>query len=361
MLLFLLALTVWLAYNMVLPFLDALMIADLAAIILNPVHQKLLTALHGRASLAAFASSLLLTSVAAVIVFLVSWRLIQEFQSTADAVLQWLNSEAFQGFMKKPVAVRMLTFANRYWAELQSLGPDPSTSSARLNEMAIQAATSVVKRVLSQGGYFVENAIRLMMNFLLMIIAFFFIIRDQEPLRKALFRLLPFTRGHEGAVSERIAMITRSTLMGMFLTAVAQGIGAAVGFWICGIPVLLGAVATMFASFVPLMGTGIVWLPTALYLLFTDRVGEAIALTVWWAVVVGFLLDNVLRSFLLGKSGQMSTPLVFFSLIGGIYFFGLMGIIYGPLVLGLLHLLLYLYEIKLAPDLRKPDFDEIIL
>ena len=348
LLLLLLVIALWLAYNMIYPFLDSLIIAGLAVIILNPIHQRVLSMLGGRSSLAAFVTSLLLAAIVAVTGFLVLWKLFQELVSGVQTVVHWLNSDAFQEFMKKPVIVRIVTAVNRYWAEIQTLGAGPKVPNTQIREVVIQAVTSVGKKILNQGSYAVENAAWLLMDFVLMIIAFFFMVRDQERLRGAIFRVLPFTRGHQDTLSERVATITRSALLGIFLTAAAQGAGAAVAFWVCGIPVLLGAMATGIASFIPLIGTGVVWLPATLYLLFTDHIGLAIFLTVWWGIVIAFLLDNVLRSLLVSEGAQMSTPLVFFSIIGGIYFFGLMGVLYGPLVLGALHLLFDLYATTLS-------------
>ncbi len=84
-----------------------------------------------------------------------------------------------------------------------------------------------------------------------MIVSLFFILRDQQELRGALFSVLPFTRGHENEISEEVVKITRSTLLGTFLTAFAHAVAAAVGFWFSGVPVLFGAVAAGFASFIP--------------------------------------------------------------------------------------------------------------
>ena len=97
-------------------------------------------------------------------------------------------------------------------------------------------------------------------------------IRDQREVRRALFSLLPFSRGHEDEICEEVVKVTRSTLLGSFLTAIAQAVGAAVGFWFSGVPVLFGAVATAFASLIPVIGLfGVVWLPATVYLLLTNK------------------------------------------------------------------------------------------
>ena len=184
-------------------------------------------------------------------------------------------------------------------------------------------------------------------------------IRDQREVRRALFSLLPFTRGHEDAICEEVVKVTRSTLLGSFLTAIAQAVGAAVGFWFSGVPVLFGAVATAFASLIPVIGPGVVWLPATVYLLFTNKFGSAVFLSIWWLIVVVFLLDQVLRPILMSGQTRMNTPLVFLSILGGIHFFGLLGVLYGPLVLGAIYILSYLYDLTFAVTVTSPTVETV--
>ncbi len=353
LLLFLLIFGVSTALDMLRPYLDAILIAGLFAVIMNPIYQRLLSLLAGRRSLVALLTSLILTALVVIPCFLVIWRLSQEAAAFSQAVAQWVDSDAFQEFIKKPVIMRVTTGINRYLAEAKELTASQTGQDVRINQMVIDIATSVAKRLVDQGSYIAGHAVSLLANFLLMIFAFFFMIRDQEQLRRSIFRLLPFTRNHEDEICQKIVSLSRSTILGTFLTALAQGLGAAVGFWLAGLPILSGAVAAAFTSLIPVIGTGVVWLPATLYLLFTGNVGSAIFLSVWWLVVVAFLLDYVLRPLLMSGRAEMSMPLVFFFILGGIHLFGLFGVLYGPLILGILYLLVYLYDLTMiAPGPR---------
>jgi len=73
-----------------------------------------------------------------------------------------------------------------------------------------------------------------------------------------------------------------------------------------------------------------------MYLLFTGKVASAFFLTVWWSLVVAFLLDNVLRPLLMSGGTVISVPLILFFILGGVHLFGLPGVPYGPLILGAL-------------------------
>jgi predicted PurR-regulated permease PerM len=355
LLLLVLALGFWVAFGMLKPYLDAILIAGLFAVILNPIYQRLLSLLGGRRSLVAVLTSLILIAVVVIPCFIVIWRLIQEAAAFSHTIVQWLSSESFMEFMKKPIVVRLTADANRYIAEFNKLAMGKTGQGLQINQLAIQIVTYMANLLVGQGSYIAGHAVALLGNFLLMIFAFFFMIRDQEELRCHIFRVLPFTHGHEEEICLKVVSLCRSTFLGIFLTAFAQGMGAAVGFWVTGIPVVFGSVAAAFASLIPIVGTSVVWLPATLYLLFTNHVGAAIFLTIWWAVVVVFLLDDVLRPLVMSGGAEMSMPLVLFFIVGGIRLFGLLGVLYGPLILGALYLLGYLYELTIVSSGTRPS------
>ena len=182
------------------------------------------------------------------------WQLLQETTAMFQALVKWTGTDTFQEFMKKPIVVRLSTSANWYLAEIQRLTGESAAQNVHINQMVVDVVTSIARQVLDNATYIAQHAVSLLGNFFLMIVALFFMIRDQQEVRGALFSLLPFTRGHENEICEEVVKITRSTLLGSFLTAIAQAAGAAVGFWFSGVPVLFGAVATGFASLIPVIG-----------------------------------------------------------------------------------------------------------
>jgi predicted PurR-regulated permease PerM len=98
-------------------------------------------------------------------------------------------------------------------------------------------------------------------------------------------------------------------------------------------PVLWG-LTTALASFVPLIGSNIVWVPICLYLLITGYILKAIILAVFGVFGIG-LVDNVVRPLFIKGRARMSFLLTFFAVFGGIQAFGLIGIIVGPLIMAL--------------------------
>jgi predicted PurR-regulated permease PerM len=133
---------------------------------------------------------------------------------------------------------------------------------------------------------------------------------------------------------ERMHMVVRATVYGVGIVALTEGLLGGLAFWALGLPtpVLWGTVITIMA-FLPVLGASVVWAPAAIMLAMQGAYLKAILLTVWGIVAIGFLVDYVLRTLLIGRGAQLHVLLVFFSVLGGIAAFGLVGIVAGPLIM----------------------------
>lgn len=131
----------------------------------------------------------------------------------------------------------------------------------------------------------------------------------------------------------RVAAETiRANVNGTLIVAAAQGALLGAGFAIVGLPRgWLWSVVGMFSSLVPVVGTSLVWVPAVAYLVWSGAWIRALILAVWCLLMVGFA-DNILRPWILRGSMPMNTLLVVLSIFGGIEYFGLAGIIAGPVV-----------------------------
>jgi predicted PurR-regulated permease PerM len=163
--------------------------------------------------------------------------------------------------------------------------------------------------------------------------AFYFLVLDGREVIRWLTAVSPLRRGQTAQLLEEFRRVSVATLVGTVLAAVFQGIAAGVGYALFGVPhPAFFGLLTALASFVPVVGTLVVWIPAALLLAATGHLGAGLGLAAWCVVaVVG--AEHVGRPLLLGGQGEMHTGLVFLGLLGGIEMFGLLGVLAGPLVI----------------------------
>lgn len=175
------------------------------------------------------------------------------------------------------------------------------------------------------------------------IISMFYFFRDGPQLLARLRFLSPLPGPYQDMLLRRLLSVSRATLRGTLLTALAQGFCGGVTFWIFGIqaPVLWGGVMGVI-SILPLLGPWVVMYPAALVLCLGGQVGQGIAVFLIATLFIG-LLDNLLQPILVGRHAGVPELMVFFSMVGGLGLFGPMGFIVGPVIAALFLVLLELY------------------
>jgi predicted PurR-regulated permease PerM len=179
---------------------------------------------------------------------------------------------------------------------------------------------------------------------LIMLAAFYFLLVDGRSLIRLLGRVSPLQAVQTEELLQEFANVSSATLVGAALTALVQAVLATIGFTIARVPhaVFLGIVV-LVASFVPVIGTAIVWIPVTVLLALTGHMTAAVFVGIWCGVLLT-LADNVVKPLAMRGKVEMHTGLVFLALLGGITMFGLLGIIAGPLVIAFLLALLRMYE-----------------
>ena len=156
--------------------------------------------------------------------------------------------------------------------------------------------------------------------------------RDGKALADRIKRVVPLRADQKAALFGRFADVVRATVKGGILVAIAQGTLGGLAFWFLGIHApLLWAVLMAFLSLLPAIGSGLVWVPVAIYPLASGAVWQGVALIVYGVLVIG-LVDNLLRPFLIGKDAKLPDYVVLISTLGGIEVFGLNGFVIGPVI-----------------------------
>jgi len=174
-----------------------------------------------------------------------------------------------------------------------------------------------------------------LLDLFVMLYAMFFFFRDGPRIIEKIFYYMPLTSKDEGLLLERLTSVTRATIKGTVVIGIIQGTLAGLGFWVAGIDgaAFWGTIMTVL-SVVPGIGAALIWVPTVIYLFITGQTLTATLLLAWCAAVVG-TVDNLLRPALVGKDAKMPDLLILIGTLGGLFLFGPIGFIVGPIVCGL--------------------------
>jgi predicted PurR-regulated permease PerM len=156
----------------------------------------------------------------------------------------------------------------------------------------------------------------------------YYLFRDGDEIVRRLPSALPLSIEQGEAIIARIKEVVSASVYGVVTIAALQGLLGGIAFWVLGIPSpILWAVLMTFLCMIPLAGSFLVWLPLAIYLMATGHWTKA--------VLVVSTIDNFLRPKLLRNQTRLHELFVFFSVLGGISVFGLLGIVLGPVVLAI--------------------------
>jgi predicted PurR-regulated permease PerM len=182
---------------------------------------------------------------------------------------------------------------------------------------------------------FVGGAVGFVVEIFFVIFTMYYLFRDGERMREAVHGLMPLDdrRAHE--IIDRTQEVISASVYGVLVIALIQGTLGGLAFWALGLPSpLLWGVVMVFLSMIPMAGAFVVWVPAAIYLVATGHWGKAIMLTVWGALVIGSV-DNFLRPKLVGEKTRLHELLIFFSVLGGLQVFGVIGLVLGPVVVAI--------------------------
>ena len=190
----------------------------------------------------------------------------------------------------------------------------------------------------------ITNIAHVFIDFILMLFTVFFLLKDGPGFLLKVKNYLPFGEKDKERLISKIKDMIISTVYGGVVVALIQGLLGGIAFYFLGIkmPVLWGA-AISIMSFLPFLGAFSVWGPMSGYLFFQGNYAKGAILFLFGALVIS-MVDNILKPIIISGRTKMPTLIVFFSVLGGIKLFGLIGFIMGPLVLAVFISVFELYR-----------------
>lgn len=331
-------------YTFFRPFLMPILWAMILAHLMFPLHERFAKRLRGKEALSAALMTLAIMLIVVLPVVILSLVLVDEAIDAQRDLTAWIESG---GIKRLPELIPGLPVVG---GAIQDILNRAGVSQANIEEKLVASVLTMKTFIVEEGAVLAVNLLELVLNFLIMFIMLFFLLKDGHAVVKTLHRIAPLQPSHKNRIFARVDRTVRAVVKGIVITAVAQGLLAGLAYGVLGVPfaILLTAMTAVIAPF-PLGGAALVWLPVALYLFWVGPTWTGVAMIVWGVAVVS-MVDNFLKPILIGQGAQLPLVLLLFSLLGGLMAYGLIGLFIGPVILGLLLTALEIYEEEFLPE-----------
>lgn len=320
------------------PFLFPVLWAVVLAHLTFPLHARLMTFFHGRETLSASVLATGIMALGVLPVIMLSVLLVREAGSAHVAITTWIQSGGVERLRDE---IAKLPFGS---GKIEELLGWVVVEQANFKNVLLESSKSVSQFLVEEVTGLVKNAFLLAADFLVMIFTLFFFFKDGERLFANLYQLIPLEESHKQQIFSRLDQTMRAVVKGLIITAIVQGLLAGAAYIVLGVPFPVFLMAlTMLLAPLPFGGTALVWGPVVLYLYWVGPVWKALAMLVWGAGIVS-TVDHVLKPILIGKGAQIPFVFLFFSVLGGLAAYGLIGLFLGPILVGLLITALQIYR-----------------
>ena len=206
--------------------------------------------------------------------------------------------------------------------------------------------SNIITQLLSRFGDIILNLPIILLQLFVSIFIFFFTLKDGKKAIEYMQSLDLLEKEIQEKFFRQFKAITYSVLMGQIVVGIIQGLIAGLGYFIFGVPnPIILTLLTMLAGVIPLIGPWLVWVPVVIYLFASGNSGAAFGLLIYGLIVISWL-DAIIRPLIVAKRTQINSAIVIIGMIGGLYVFGILGLIIGPLVLAYVLLVIELYRKK---------------
>jgi len=304
------------------PFWSILVLSFLLTNIFRPIYKLL------NKKIPQTGASILTCLLIVVLVFIPLLFFVGALSSEALGLYQWGRSTQIgmklQIFMQdSPLILQLQTHLDGFGFSFE-----PSQITAMFSYIAKMAGLFVYNQASAWAG----NILQFLILFCMMILIIFFLLIDQDRLIKFIIAVSPLPDDEDRLLLEKFGEIANAILKGNGICGLIQGIAGGIIFSILGLssPLLWGGMMAILA-FLPIFGIGLVMIPTALIMMLNGSTGKGIFLFFFY-LILSFSIEYIVKPKMVGSEVQMHTLLVFLSILGGLTVYGVLGIIYGPLI-----------------------------
>lgn len=329
-------------------FLKPLLLAALFAGLFHPFYQWVTRMVGGRLSVAAVITLLVLFILIVGPLSAFAALVIKQAISLSNDLLPWLQERfgAASGFNVNDWIIQHFPYLADYVPSQEQL---LQNTGAAAKSAAGFMATLISRATAGTAIFF--------LNLFVMTYAMFFFLKDGKKIMTAILNYIPMNDTDKVRLVQQFTSITRATVKGTLLIGIIQGAFDGVAFWSAGLEgsAFWGTLMAIL-SILPAVGAPVVWIPASFYLVLSGRVVAGLVLAGWCAAVLA-IVEYVVRPVLVGTDIKMPDLLVLVSTLGGLYLFGPIGFIVGPIVCGLFLTVWQIYGETFGILAREKDAD----
>ncbi len=204
--------------------------------------------------------------------------------------------------------------------------------------------SNAVRAIMSVFEQLIFNLPGILLNFIIVLFTFFFVIKDYPSLKEYLIAISPLSEESRNRFYKKFEQITNSILYGQVITGIIQGLVAGIGYFIFGVSnALLLTLLTMVTAMIPIIGAWVVWVPIDIYLFASNQTNAGIGLLIYGILIISWI-DNLIRPLIISRISKMNSAIALIGMVGGLFVFGFIGIVLGPLILAYFLLLAEMYK-----------------
>jgi predicted PurR-regulated permease PerM len=335
------AIFVYLFYKVMAPFIIPICWGAILAIVFYPLYKRL----NRKIKSTGLASLMMSLLIFIVILGPAVYLLISLVGEAADAFI-WIDN-AYQSGQLKEYVSKMMPFVNTIQKKMASY---PDLASLDFETVIKNSVGTVTSAIGSKATAVIANISKTVFQFLLVLFSMYFLFRDGDKLVHLMKRITPLEPDQIGYIYSYLKEVIEGTMYGGVVMALIQGSLGGILFALMGIssPVFWGAVMG-FLSFLPVLGPFLIYIPAGIIFLISGSIFKGI-FTLLFGVIVISQVDNFVRPLLFRGKTQMHTMLMFFSIMGGLALFGLVGIVLGPFIAAVFMSIVKIFELKLHPE-----------
>jgi predicted PurR-regulated permease PerM len=330
-------LSFFLFYRIISPFLGPIVWAILLSIVFYPLFQRLQRLLKKREAFSAMIMTLLVIVVIVLPSAFLTISLANEVVDAYHDLEEMIKTGRLQAYLEQ---IRQFTPFQWVWTTLDQY---LDLSQADPFKFLLQNVRQIGTFLFNQTSVIFKGLSTFVIGFFFALLSLYYLFKDGNRLLERLKAIAPIPSKERELILLRFKDMIYATIYGGIVVAIVQGLLGGLIFWILGIssPILWGT-AMALLSFIPIGGTALIWAPASLLFIAQGNFLKGIILLLFGALVIS-MVDNLLRPKLISSKTNIHPLLLFFSVLGGIQAFGMIGLVAGPLITTLCLTLIEIY------------------